>query len=114
MLSKDLEQTLNGAFKEARAKRHEFMTVEHLLLALLDNETAIEVLKAVGADIEQLRKDLVEYIESTTPLISDRKLLVSLTATDFMAQCSGPEPACAMEFRRYSGWILPWKKPKQK
>ncbi len=70
MLSKDLEQTLNGAFKEARAKRHEFMTVEHLLLALLDNETAIEVLKAVGADIEQLRKDLVEYIESTTPLIS--------------------------------------------
>jgi ATP-dependent Clp protease ATP-binding subunit ClpA len=70
MLSKDLEQTLNGAFKDARAKRHEFMTVEHLLLALLDNETAIEVLKAVGADIEQLRKDLIEYIESTTPLIS--------------------------------------------
>ncbi|TDI88364.1 MAG: ATP-dependent Clp protease ATP-binding subunit ClpA [Chloroflexi bacterium] len=69
MLSKDLEQTLNGAFKEARAKRHEFMTVEHLLLALLDNTTAIEVLKAVGADIERLRKDLTEYIESTTPLI---------------------------------------------
>ena len=69
MLSKDLEQTLNGAFKEARAKRHEFMTVEHLLLALLDNTTAIEVLKAVGADIEQLRKDLTEYIETTTPLI---------------------------------------------
>ena len=49
MLSKDLEQTLNGAFKEARAKRHEFMTVEHLLLALLDNAAAVDVLKAVGA-----------------------------------------------------------------
>ena len=47
MLSKDLEQTLNGAFKEARAKRHEFMTVEHLLLALLDNTTASEVLTAL-------------------------------------------------------------------
>ena len=69
MLSKDLEVTLNLAFKEARAKRHEFMTVEHLLLALLDNAVAVDVLKAVGADIDQLRKDLLEFIESTTPLI---------------------------------------------
>ncbi|NJN52041.1 MAG: hypothetical protein HC809_09985 [Gammaproteobacteria bacterium] len=69
MLSKDLEVTLNLAFKEARAKRHEFMTVEHLLLALLDNSGAVEVLKAVGADIDRLRKELAEFIESTTPLI---------------------------------------------
>ena len=69
MLSKDLEVTLNLAFKEARAKRHEFMTVEHLLLALLDNTVAVDVLKAVGADIDRLRKDLHEFIESTTPLI---------------------------------------------
>jgi ATP-dependent Clp protease ATP-binding subunit ClpA len=69
MLSKDLEVTLNLAFKDARAKRHEFMTVEHLLLALLDNTAAVDVLKAVGADIERLRKDLHEFIESTTPLI---------------------------------------------
>ncbi len=69
MLSKDLEVTLNLAFKDARSKRHEFMTVEHLLLALLDNSAAIEVLKAVGADIDRLRKELSEFIESTTPLI---------------------------------------------
>ena len=69
MLSKDLELTLNLAFKDARAKRHEFMTVEHLLLALLDNSVAVAVLKAVGADLPKLRKDLQEFIESTTPLI---------------------------------------------
>ncbi len=48
MLSKDLEVTLNLAFKEARSKRHEWMTVEHLLLALLDNTVAVDVLKAVA------------------------------------------------------------------
>ena len=69
MLSKDLEQTLNDAFRGARAKRHEFMTVEHLLLALLDNNDAIRVLKACGADIGGLRGDLVEFVDATTPLI---------------------------------------------
>lgn len=49
MLNRELEVTLNLAFKEARAKRHEFMTVEHLLLALLDNEAAAAVLRACGA-----------------------------------------------------------------
>ncbi len=77
MLSKDLELTLNEAFREAKAKRHEFMTVEHLLLALLDNTVAVEVLEKVGADIEQLRSELKEFIDSTTPLIpagdSDRE-----------------------------------------
>jgi ATP-dependent Clp protease ATP-binding subunit ClpA len=69
MLSKDLELTLNNAFKDARGKRHEFMTVEHLLLALLDNHAAAEVLTACAADISQLRRDLTEFIDSTTPLI---------------------------------------------
>tara|TARA_R110001599_G_scaffold353866_1_gene600919 strand:- start:41894 stop:44176 length:2283 start_codon:yes stop_codon:yes gene_type:complete len=69
MLSKDLEQTLNDAFRGARTKRHEFMTVEHLLLALLDNNDAIRVLKACGADIGGLRGDLVEFVDATTPLI---------------------------------------------
>ena len=69
MLSKDLEATLNEAFREAKRKRHEFMTVEHLLLSLLDNSVAIEVLRRVGCDIDKLRADLVEYIDSTTPLI---------------------------------------------
>ena len=71
MLSKDLEQTLNDAFRGARAKRHEFMTVEHLLLALLDNNDAIRVLKACGADIVGLRGDLVEFVDATTPLIPE-------------------------------------------
>ncbi len=69
MLSKDLEQTLNNAFKEAKAKRHEFMTVEHLLLALLDNEAAIGVLNSCAADISKLRRELTEFVDSTTPLI---------------------------------------------
>jgi ATP-dependent Clp protease ATP-binding subunit ClpA len=71
MLSKDLEYTLNEAFRGARAKRHEFMTVEHLLLALLDNNDAIRVLKACGADIGSLRGDLVEFVDATTPLIPE-------------------------------------------
>ena len=69
MLSKDLEATLNEAFKEAKSKRHEFMTVEHLLLALLDNEIAVDVLNKIGAEIDKLRADLEQYIGSTTPLI---------------------------------------------
>jgi ATP-dependent Clp protease ATP-binding subunit ClpA len=69
MLSKELEFTLNLAFKEARDKRHEFMTVEHLLLALLDNPTASEVLRACGADIEQLKSELAKFLDETTPLL---------------------------------------------
>jgi ATP-dependent Clp protease ATP-binding subunit ClpA len=69
MLSKDLELTLNAAFKSAREKRHEFMTVEHLLLALLDNESAIKVLSACGADLNKLRNELTDFVDSTTPLI---------------------------------------------
>ncbi|KUJ84730.1 ATP-dependent Clp protease ATP-binding subunit ClpA [Microbulbifer flavimaris] len=71
MLSKDLEVTLNLAFKGARAKRHEFMTVEHLLLALLDNESAADVLHACGADLSALRRELLEFVDSTTPLIPE-------------------------------------------
>lgn len=69
MLSKELETTLNLAFKEARDKRHEFMTVEHLLLALLDNSAASNVLRSCGADVERLRQDLQTFVDETTPLI---------------------------------------------
>ncbi|WP_078119589.1 ATP-dependent Clp protease ATP-binding subunit ClpA [Thiosocius teredinicola] len=71
MLSKELEFTLNQAFKNAREKQHEFMTIEHLLLALLDNPAAAQVLRACGADIESLRKDIDSFLEETTPLIMD-------------------------------------------
>ena len=69
MLDKELEYTLNLAFKEARAKRHEFVTVEHLLLALLENSSAVEVLKACGANINRLRNSLIEFVDRTTPVI---------------------------------------------
>ncbi|MFP5414180.1 MAG: ATP-dependent Clp protease ATP-binding subunit ClpA [Gammaproteobacteria bacterium] len=70
MLSRELEATLNAAFQEATARRHEFMTVEHLLLALLDNSSALRVLKACGVDLQILRNDLNEFIESTTPVVA--------------------------------------------
>ena len=74
MLSRELEVTLNLAFKNAREKRHEFMTVEHLLLALLDDASASNVLKACGADITTLRQDLVEFIDSTMTTIPETQL----------------------------------------
>ncbi len=67
MLSKELEFTLNHSFQEANERHHEFMTVEHLLLALLDNSLAIQVLQACGADTQQLRMDLHAFIQETTP-----------------------------------------------
>ena len=70
MLNKDLELTLNSAFRDARNNRHEFMTVEHLLLALIDNESASRVLVACGVELERLRRELTEFVETTTPLIS--------------------------------------------
>ena len=69
MLSKELEFTLNRAFKEARDKHHEYMTVEHMLLSLLDNPAAARVLRACGADSERLRREITAFIDETTPLI---------------------------------------------
>ncbi|PSW61728.1 ATP-dependent Clp protease ATP-binding subunit ClpA [Photobacterium kishitanii] len=69
MLNKELEASLNGAFARAREKRHEFMTVEHLLMALLDNVATQEALLACRADLDVLRKELDSFIEQTTPLI---------------------------------------------
>jgi ATP-dependent Clp protease ATP-binding subunit ClpA len=70
MLGKDLELTLNLAFKEAREKRHEFLTVEHLLLALLDNAAAVAILQACGANCQNLRQELIAFVDETTPLIA--------------------------------------------
>ena len=73
MLNKELEFTLNLAFKQARERRHEFMTVEHLLLSLLDNTSAGNVLHACSANIESLRHDLLAFIDETTPRISNEE-----------------------------------------
>lgn len=69
MLSKELEYTLNIAYKHAREHNHEFMTVEHLLLALLDNPAANSILRACSADLEKLRAELTTFIEDTVPLL---------------------------------------------
>ncbi|MBT8137061.1 MAG: ATP-dependent Clp protease ATP-binding subunit ClpA [Gammaproteobacteria bacterium] len=71
MLSSELEFCLNEAFQSAREKRHEFMTVEHLLLALIEVPQVGEVLRACGADIDRLRKDLSDFIDETTPRLPD-------------------------------------------
>jgi ATP-dependent Clp protease ATP-binding subunit ClpA len=73
MLDKNLETTLNNAFKGAQSKRHEFMTVEHLLLALLDNADAMLVIKACGGDLNGLRGELIEFVDATTPLIPEEE-----------------------------------------
>ena len=69
MLSKDLEKSLNGVAQEASIKRHEFVTVEHLLLALLANDQAVNVLVNVGADVDALRGEVEKYIDDTTPTL---------------------------------------------
>lgn len=74
MLNKDLEISLNLAFRQAKDSRHEFMTVEHLLLALLDNPASLEALTACGADISALRKELLNFIAETTPVIPESEL----------------------------------------
>ncbi|MDB6097254.1 MAG: clpA [Francisellaceae bacterium] len=74
MLSKELELTLNLAFKQAREKRHEFMTVEHLLLALLENASAINVLQGCEVNIQMLMNELTVFIQETTPLIPPHEI----------------------------------------
>ena len=70
MLTKEMNTTIAEAFHRAKAKRHEFVTVEHLLFALLNNAVAKDVLLKVGADLDSLRSALHEHIENTTPLVT--------------------------------------------
>ncbi|MFU8821219.1 MAG: AAA family ATPase, partial [Gammaproteobacteria bacterium] len=71
MLSSELEFCLNEAFRRAREQRHEFMTVEHLLLALLDVPAAIDILKACNVNLTNLRRELAEFIDETTPRLGE-------------------------------------------
>lgn len=70
MIAQELEVSLHMAFVDARQKRHEFITVEHLLLALIDNPSAAEVLRACAANIEDLRRELTAFIDEHTPIVS--------------------------------------------
>jgi ATP-dependent Clp protease adapter protein ClpS len=75
MIAQELEVSLHMSFVEARQKRHEFITVEHLLLALLDNPAAAHVLRACGANLDGLRNDLVQHTTERTPLVAaDREV----------------------------------------
>ena len=69
MLSTELEFCLNEAFQQARNSRHEFLTVEHLLLAVSDIPGVVEVLSSCGADLPRLRKELRDHIDETTPFL---------------------------------------------
>ncbi len=70
MIAQELEVSLHMAFMEARQKRHEFITVEHLLLAMLDNPSAAEVLRACAANIEDMRKSLADFVTEHTPTVA--------------------------------------------
>ncbi|MBB5017390.1 ATP-dependent Clp protease ATP-binding subunit ClpA [Chitinivorax tropicus] len=70
MIAQELEVTLHMAFMDARQKRHEFITVEHLLLAMLDNPTAAEVLRACAVNMDELKKSLTQFINEHTPIVS--------------------------------------------
>jgi ATP-dependent Clp protease ATP-binding subunit ClpA len=73
MIAQELEVSLHMAFVDARQKRHEFITVEHLLLALLDNPSAAEVLRACAANIDELRRELVTFINEHTPVVESEE-----------------------------------------
>ena len=95
MLSRELEASLNAVAQEASTKRHEFVTVEHLLLALTNNEEAISVLKQVGADVELLNKDVSKYIEDTTPILPESETERSTQTTLGFQSCllyTSPSP----------------------
>ena len=72
MIAQELEVSLHMAFMDARQKRHELITVEHLLMAMLDNPSASDVLKSCGADIDKLRTDLNDHIEEHTPIVNGK------------------------------------------
>jgi ATP-dependent Clp protease ATP-binding subunit ClpA len=71
MLNKELEKSLNDAFSQAHVKRHEFITVEHLLLAMMDNTSACGVFQAAGGDTDALKTSLIAYLDESTPIIPD-------------------------------------------
>jgi len=71
MIAQELEVSLHTAFVEARQKRHEFITVEHLLLALIDNPSAADALRACGAQLEALRHELTRFTQEHTPRVAE-------------------------------------------
>ena len=102
MLNLELEVTLNLAFKDARVSRHEYMTVEHLLLALLDNREAARVLRGCNVNLDVLRQDLRAFIDTTTPLLSDME---DRPANLGFQRCCSAQ--CFMGKARNKKWAVP-------
>ena len=92
MIAQELEVSLHMAFVEARQKRHEFITVEHLLLALLDNPTAAEVLRACAANIDELRKALADFINAHTPTVAGTEEIDTQPTLGFSVQSFTSSP----------------------
>jgi ATP-dependent Clp protease ATP-binding subunit ClpA len=83
MIQKNLEDNLQKAFLDARSKRHAFITIEHLLLALLDNDAASSVMRACAVSLEKLRTDLSQHIDNTTPLLKENAVEEISPTSDF-------------------------------
>ena len=92
MIAQELEVSLHMAFVEARQKRHEFITVEHLLLALIDNPSAAEALRACGGKPDALRKDLTNFINEHTPSFPART--TSTPSRRSVSSASSSAPSC--------------------
>ena len=95
MISKDLEKTLNFAVQVAHDARHEFVTTEHLLLALLDNASAMAVLQACGADIDALRENLSQHLADNVPQIDGETDLKTQPTVGFQRVFAAGNCACA-------------------
>ena len=108
MLSSELEFCLNEAFQNAQERRHEFMTVEHLLLALLDIPKVHEILKACDADMGELRRQLVEFIDEATPLMAPDEDGDVQPTLGFQRVCSVPFFTCSPVAKRKSRAATCW------
>lgn len=99
MIAQELEVSLHMAFVEARQARYEFITVEHLLLALLDNPSASEVLKACNANIPELKKMLSDFVSDNTPIVPGTAEVDTSRRSDSSVLSSG-DHACPVRIER--------------
>ncbi len=104
MLSQELEFSLNAAFQSAREKRHEYITVEHLLSALLDNPSAARVLRACGGNLDELRRSLVAFLRDNVPVLPHESEVRYPADTRFPARYSACRVARAGRRQEGSEW----------
>ena len=98
MFSKELEISISQAYQEAREKRHEFLTVEHMLLALLDNASAMSIISALGADVSSLAKEIQKVLSDTVPVSRIGARLAPHSWRGFVWICLCPRPLCPSGF----------------